>query len=272
MNITFLGQGAMGSRMADRLAAAGHAVRRWNRTGATESPSTAVKDADFVFAMLRDDAAAHSVWLDSETGALRGMRSGALAVDFSTLSPRGFAALHEAAINAGIAMLDAPVLGSRPQAELGQLIHLVGGTDADFATIQPILATMSAAQHHVGPAGTGAALKLVANALFGVQVALVAELFGKMRSLGLAPAAAFDLLGQTPVLSPAAKGAGSLMLAGRNDPLFPVELVAKDFGYVLGEQAATMPVTLAAAQLFDRALARGLGDANLTAVARLYDS
>lgn len=271
MNITFLGQGAMGSRMADRLVAAGHQVRRWNRTGTSTTPREAAQDADIVIAMLRDDAAAHSVWLDAETGALGRMRQDALAIECSTLSPAGMAELHMAAKDAGVGMIDAPVLGSRPQAEAGQLIHLIGGDANNVAAAQPLLADMSAAQHHVGLAGAGTALKLIANTLFGTQVALLAELLGRMSEFGLAPAAAIELLGQTPLLSPTAKGAAALILARQDDPMFPVELVAKDFGYALNN-TVTMPVSAAAAQVFHRAIAQGYGAANLTAVARLYGS
>ena len=272
MNITFLGQGAMGSRMADRLVAAGYQVHRWNRTGMSTTPREAAQDADIVIAMLRDDGAAHSVWLDAQTGALGGMRQGALAIECSTLSPAGMTELHMAAMDAGVGMIDAPVLGSRPQAEAGQLIHLIGGDAKYVVAAQPLLVSMSAAQHHVGPAGAGTALKLIANTLFGAQVALLAELLGRMKGLGLDPAAAVELLSQTPVLSPSAKGAGALMLARRDEPLFPVELVAKDFGYTIGAEAATMPVTNAAADVFATALQAGLGAANLTAVARIYEN
>jgi 3-hydroxyisobutyrate dehydrogenase len=271
MNITFLGQGAMGVRMADRLAAAGHNVTRWNRTGATQSPREAVANADIVIAMLRDDAASRSVWCDPETGALSAMKSGTLAIESSTLTVEWVNALAEAAHAQGVSFLDAPVLGSRPQAAAGQLIHLIGGTDADLARAAPVLAEMGAKQLHVGMVGAGAALKLMANTLFGIQVTAMAELIGRMPALGLDPTAAIALLAETPLLSPGAKGAAGLMLTGTHDPMFPVALVAKDFGYAIGDRAAQMPVSAAALSVFDRAAAQGLAEQNLTVVAQLYD-
>jgi 3-hydroxyisobutyrate dehydrogenase-like beta-hydroxyacid dehydrogenase len=118
--------------------------------------------------------------------------------------------------------------------------------------------------------GSGAALKLIANTLFGVQVAAVAELLGRMPSLGLNADHAISLLGQTPVLSPAAKGAATLMLSDMHVPMFPIALVAKDFDYAIGDHADTMPVAAAAMEVFSTAASRGLNDANLTAVATLY--
>jgi hypothetical protein len=117
------------------------------------------------------------------------------------------------------------------------------------------------------PGGCGAALKLVANTLFGIQVTAMAELLGRMSALGLDSAQAVELLGETPVLSMAAKSAAGLMLAGKTDPMFPVDLVAKDFGYAI---AGDMPVAAAALRVFARAQADGLGDRNLTAVSALY--
>lgn len=268
--ITVLGLGAMGSRMADRLAAAGYAVTRWSRSAAADiTPREAVAGADIALACLRDDDAACAVWLDPASGALAGLAPGTLAIDSSTLTPATMRSLGAAAEARGIAFVDAPVLGSRPQAEAGQLIALVGGSDAGVARAHPVLAALSPKQIHAGPLGAGAALKLVANTLFAAQVALIAELIGRGRQLGLDPAAMIAALGETPLLAPAAAGAAGLMLAGRDDPLFPIDLVRKDLGYALED--AAMPVAAGARAAFERAATAGLGGANISAIHRLYE-
>jgi 3-hydroxyisobutyrate dehydrogenase len=269
MQITILGLGAMGSRMADRLEGAGHVVTRWNRSGATLTPREAVADAEMVIAMVRDDAASADVWLGAD-GALAGMKPGALAIESSTISISAIKMLAQAMRVAGRDFIDAPVLGSRPQAEAGQLIHLVGGAADLVSKAIPVLAAMSASQLHAGPTGAGAALKLIANTLFGIQVAAVGELLGRMGHFGLDPAATVELLGRTPLLSPAAKGAAGLMLADAHDPLFPVELVAKDFAYAIGDGADMMPLARAALAVFEQALDSGLGARNLTVIAQHY--
>jgi 3-hydroxyisobutyrate dehydrogenase len=270
MNITFLGQGAMGLRMADRLETAGHSVTRWNRTGAMQAPRQAVRDADIVIAMVRDDAASADVWLDPAHGALGGMKPGALAIESSTLTQAQILRLSIAAAQGELRFIDAPVLGSRPQAETGQLIHLIGGEGADVAAATPILSVMGGKQLHAGPVGSGAALKLIANTLFGIQVTAMAELLARAATLGLDPTVTIDLLAETPLLSMGAKGAAGLMLANKQDPMFPVALVAKDFGYAIGDAGVHMPVATAALAVFDRAVEAGLGEANLTAVSSLY--
>lgn len=281
--IAFLGLGAMGSRMARHLVAAGHTVRVWNRTrqkagpvleaGATwsETPAIAATNADFVLAMVRDDQASEAVWLDPEKGALAALRPGAIALDCSTLSLPWVATLAATAEGKGVAFLDAPVVGSRPQAEQRQLIFLVGGADTAVASATPLLRAMGTMIHHLGPSGSGALTKLAANVLFGIQVAAMAEIIPMINAHGGTSARIIDALMATPVASPAAKAAAAGMLAEAFAPLFPVEIVAKDFGYAT-DAAGQTPIITATRAVFQSAIAAGYGEENLTAVIRLYSS
>lgn len=283
--VTVLGLGAMGSRMALRLIAAGHQVTVWNRsperlTAMAEAgaaiagtPRAAARAAEFVIAMVRDDAASEAVWLDRKTGALADLSAEAVAIESSTLSEAWIATLDAAMVASGIAFLDAPVAGSRQQAEAGQLIYFVGGEAPIFARAEPILAAMASAIHPVGPVGAGTSVKLAVNTLFGVQVAVLAEILGVLGQSGIGPARAVEVLGATPVCSPAAKGAAASMLARSFAPLFPVELIEKDFGYALASAEAAglaAPMTAAGRGVFAQAIQRGFGGDHLTAVARLY--
>ena len=283
--ITVLGMGAMGSRMAMQLLKAGHAVTVWNRTpdktlplvtaGAktAASPRAAVADAEFAIGMLRDDAASRQVWLQQDTGALAGLPKQALAIESSTVTVAWAQELHQAGRALGIACLDAPVAGSRPQAEAAQLIHLVGGEATAVAKATPILAAMGGAIHHAGPAGSGAAVKLAINTLLGVQLAALAELIGYLQRSGLDTAKAVDIVTSTPVCSPAAKAAAGAMLARNFAPMFPIELVEKDFAYALDSAAtidAPLPMAQAARRVLAQAMERGYGGDNITGLARLY--
>ncbi|MCA9701805.1 MAG: NAD(P)-dependent oxidoreductase [Myxococcales bacterium] len=279
--------GAMGSRMARRLLAAGHRVVVYNRSparcaalvdagaeAATSVPE-AVAGAAVVIAMVRDDEASRSLWLDPEHGALAAMGPGTLAVECSTLTPRWIDALARAMADRGVSFLDAPVVGSRPQADAGALVFLVGGEAGELERARPILATMGAAIHHVGAHGAGARLKLIVNGWFAVQVAALAELLGAAGPIGLEPAQTLEILGSLPITSPGLKGAGAAMLARQFAPLFPVELVEKDLGYLLSsaaEAGAETPLSTAARALYQRAEQAGLGGDNLVAVARLFES
>lgn len=283
--IAFLGLGAMGSRMAAKLIEAGHDVTVWNRTpdrgaalaaqGATVAPTpgAAAEGAAVVFSMVRDDAASEAVWFDETRGALGGLAAEAVAVECSTLSLKHVRSLAEAFEARGQAFLDAPLAGSRPQAEAGQLIFLVGGRMAALERARPMLEVMGGAVHHAGEAGAGAAVKLMVNALFGTQLALLGELIGFAGKAGLDPARAMEILGATPVCSPAAKGAAGAMLAGAFAPAFPIDLVAKDFGLVAQSAqavAAEVPVCAATGAVFRQGVAQGLGADNITGIVQLY--
>jgi 3-hydroxyisobutyrate dehydrogenase-like beta-hydroxyacid dehydrogenase len=129
-------------------------------------------------------------------------------------------------------------------------------------------------ENRIGAAsGTPAATRSPRQALIAMSRHFAKSsqaLVGRAPSLHLDPAAMIELLGETPLLSPGAKGAAGLMLAGNDTPMFPVELVAKDFRYAIGTCEGTMPVTAAALGVFERAATAGFAGANLTAVHRLY--
>jgi 3-hydroxyisobutyrate dehydrogenase len=279
--VAFLGLGAMGSRMAARLLDAGTTVRVYNRSRgprdalaargavAFATPAQAVAGADVVMAMVTDDEAARAVWLHPETGALAGLAEGATCVESSTVTP-GWIAELRGALSADHLLLDAPVAGSRPQAEAGQLTYLVGGPAEALERVRPLLAHLGGAIHHVGAApGAGAVMKLVVNGMFGVQIAALSELLGLAEAGGVGVERALSVLGETPILSPAMKGVGRLIRAGTYAPMFPVDLVEKDFRYVV-ETAGRAPVAEATRGVFRAAQAEGFGEENLHAVAKLY--
>jgi 3-hydroxyisobutyrate dehydrogenase len=283
--LAFLGLGAMGSRMATNLIKAGHAITVWNRdvskaealaaAGAkmAGTPKAAAIGADIVIAMVRDDEASDRIWLDAETGALSGMAQGAIAVESSTLTISHVKTLATAASQRGIRFLDAPVAGSRPQAEAGQLIFMVGGDEATLAAVEPVLKAMGGAVHHAGTNGSGAAIKLAVNALFGIQVAALAEQIGILQKSGIDAARAIEIIGATPVASAAAKVAAAGMLGGQFNPMFPVELVEKDFGYVEASASTIQskaPLAKATRSVMASAIAAGFGKDNLTGIVRLY--
>lgn len=270
MIITVLGMGAMGSRIADRLELVGHDVRRWSRSIGQGSARDAVAGAEIVIAMIRDDDAVRAVWLDPEHGALAGLEPGSLAIESSTLSPGFVTTLADAFAAAGQALLEAPVLGSRPQAEAGALIHLAGGPEQLLDRARPVLAALGTKQLHIGGYGAAARFKLACNALLAVQVATLAELTGALAGAGFAVADARALLAETPLLSPAGAAALTLMAAGRDEPLFAIELVAKDLAYAIDAAQMAMPLTQAAAGVFEGAIEDGLGSANITAVRRRF--
>lgn len=284
--IALLGLGAMGQRMARRLMDAGHELTVWNRSPAAanalidqgarwaQTPREAADGAEVVWSTVYDDAASRRVWLDPTDGAAAKLASGAIAVESSTLSVTWVVELAEAIAATNTCFVDAPMAGSRMQAEAGQLIFMAGGEPDVVDRLRPTLAAVGSAVHHVGTTSAGAWMKLTVNTLFATQVAAMAEQLGVLRKAGLDLPRAFDALRTMPVTSPAAAGAVSLMLARNFSPQAPVDLMVKDLGYALQcglHQGADMPLTTAVQARLLAAQAAGFGTDNVVAVARLYD-
>ncbi len=283
--VALLGLGAMGARMARRLLDAGFDLTVYNRSaepvaalvsaGAAraESPRAAAAAADVVLSMVTDDAASRSVWDAPETGVLAGLKRGALAIESSTVTPKRIAELDARVRAGGAALLDAPVAGSRPQADAGALIHLVGGRSADIERARPIFEALGQRVMHFGPVGAGATAKLAVNALFAVQVAAFAEVVELMTRGGLDRQTSIEQLSAMPITSPAIAGIARLMAADAHAPLFPIDLVAKDLRYARAtalEQGGPASLVTAAGHVFESARSAGLGASNISGVARLH--
>ena len=215
-----------------------------------------------------------AIWSDPESGALEGMADSALAIECGTLTVDWTRRLGDTLTARSLRFIDAPLAGSLPQAEAGQLIFFAGGPAVSVKAAQPLLLAMGKVVHHAGPAvGSGMAIKLMVNALFGLQVAAVAEVLALGEALGVPAHKGADILGETPVLSPVAKAAAAAMVARAYPPLFPIDLVEKDFGCVTAtaEGAGTaVPLSQAARSVFAKAKEVGYGGDNITGVAQLY--
>lgn len=282
--VTFLGLGAMGSRMAAKLIEDGHDVTVWNRTRSAAddlvrsgaklalTPAEAVNQAEFVISMVRDDKASEFIWLDEEQGALNAMQEGAVAIEMSTLTPSFIKQLDKAVRENGVSLIDAPVAGSRPQAEAGALIIMAGAEAEVLNKAKHVLTVLGQTIHHVGPVGSGSVLKLVVNSLFGIQAAAMAELIKYMDQQTLDLPKALNILSSIPVTSPAATGLSAQMLAENFTPLFPIELVEKDFSYMLDSAESlkvSTPLIQSTKHIFAEAIRQGYGDDNISGVIQM---
>jgi 3-hydroxyisobutyrate dehydrogenase len=280
--VAVLGAGQMGSRMVRRLLDAGHDVVVWDRTpgrvgplveagaGTAPTPREAALGAEVVLSMVRDAEASRAVWLADDLGALHGLRAGAVAVESSTTTVAWVRELAGRVAAEGRGFLDAPVVGSTPQAEAGALIQFVGGDAAVVDQVAPVLGAFAGTVRHVGEPGQAMALKLAVNALFAVQVAAMGELLGALRREGLDPAGVAQVLAELPPVSPALRGATAAMTSGQATPTFQVRLVEKDLRCALEMAAADgadLPLTTAVHAEFAARAAEGGGDLHITGVA-----
>lgn len=283
-NITILGLGAMGSRMAMRLLNTGHAVTVWNRTTnaaealvssgakAALTPAEAVVDADFVISMVRDDAASRYLWLDRNHGALAGMRSKAIAIESSTLTPGWITSLAADMRQQNIQLVEAPVSGSRKQIEAGQLAYLLGGDPSTVERCMPVLSVLGSKFHHLGNIGQGAIAKLATNALMAVQVTCLAEIIALLDEHSEDSGRILAAMSDTTVWPAIAGYLTTSMMQGDFTPQFTVELIEKDLSYALRdiEPDLNAPTISAACGAFQKAIAKGLAQQNMTSVVQLY--
>ena len=280
----FIGLGAMGGRMARRLLDAGYNLTVHDRAreraralepgGArfAETPKQVAAAADVVFSSLTDDAALEEVMLRPE-GALAGARPGTTFIEMSTVSPRSSQRLHEAAATRALAVLDAPVSGSTPQAEEGQLVILVGGREEVYRKYRPILDVLGKKSFYMGPAGAGTATKLCLNTLLGVGMQALAEAIALGLRGGLDQERLLQMLAETSVLSPSQNSKLEHARTGEYPATFPLRLMYKDFSLISQralELSVAMPSTAAAAQVcaVEHARHEAQGDEDFSAVIR----
>jgi 3-hydroxyisobutyrate dehydrogenase-like beta-hydroxyacid dehydrogenase len=220
-DVAMIGLGAMGSRIARRLLDAGQDVVVWNRTRAkaegfpriADTPAEAAREADVTITMVANPEALREVTKGIEPQVL---------IEMSTVGPD---AIHELAKTVP-RLLDAPVLGSRSEAEQGTLHVFVGGPQDLFERQEPLLVTLGTV-HHVGPLGAGASAKLVANSTLFGTLGLLGEALRLADRLGISREVTFEVLATTPVAAQAERRRAALE-ANDYPPRFPLSLARKD--------------------------------------------
>jgi 3-hydroxyisobutyrate dehydrogenase len=184
--IAFIGLGRMGHGMAGRYLENGFTVAVWNRSRAkaddlvargarwAHSPADAADGADAIVTMVADDEASRAVWLGKE-GAASTAKSGALAIECSTVSHRHALDLARELRERGLTYIDSPVTGLPDAAAGGKLTMLVGAEPADLERARPYLTPLSATIRHFGAVGAGTVYKLINNLMGAIQIAGIAE-------------------------------------------------------------------------------------------------
>lgn len=235
----FCGLGRMGLPMATRLLEAGHELVVWNRTveradslvarGAVlaEPPADVVGRVDAVITMLSDADALEQVVYGH--GGLATALAGHTLIEMSTVGPDAIGGLA-ASLPPEVGLLDAPVLGSIPAATDGTLKIFVGGEADLFERWRPVLEVMGTPRH-LGPQGSGAAMKLVANACLGVLMTGLGEALALADGLGLAEPDVLDVLADSPI-GVTVRSKRALIESGHYPPNFTVALAAKDLRLV----------------------------------------
>ncbi|MGQ7297954.1 NAD(P)-dependent oxidoreductase [Quadrisphaera sp. KR29] len=277
--VALLGTGIMGTGMARNIAGAGLPLTVWNRTReraepladvatVADSPAEAVRGADVVVVMLMDADAVLDVLAQAEPG----LREGVVVVQTSTIGPDGTRRVAAWAGEHGVALLDAPVLGTKGPAEQGKLVVLAAGPAAARETARPVLEAVGARTVESDEVGAGSALKLACNSLVASLVESVAESLVLARALGVDPHLVLKAVRGGAMDSPYVQVKGAAMLEDALDePAFPLAGAAKDTRLIV-EAARGAGVELAVAEAVQRRFAAavdaGQGGADIAATFR----
>jgi 3-hydroxyisobutyrate dehydrogenase len=269
-NVGFIGLGHMGGGMAARFLARGYSVygEERNRANADElvraglqwrdTPREVAEAADIVFTSLPDDGVLQQV-ASGPDGIIAGLGADKVWVDMSTVRPRVSSELAERVRAADATMLDAPVSGSVPQVRSGTLTIMVGGDEAAYARVEPVLRELGTPRR-VGENGQGLVLKLAINISLAVQMVAFAEGLLLAERAGLDRNLAADVMTQSAIGSPMLKARVPLVLDLPEDAWFDVALMQKDLVLAL-DTARELGVPLASAAVADELLtvARSMG-------------
>ena len=239
--VAVLGIGRMGGAMARALRAKGHDLVLWNRTPAAAAqlaseldartvgtPREAAAAAEICLTMLADGAAVDAVYSGPD-GLIAGAGPTNILIDASTVPPAILRAHAAAARAAGAGLLDSPVSGSVALAEAGKLTLMVGGEAADVERARPVLDGIGATVFHLGPLGSGCAMKLAVNTvIFGLNQA-VAEGLVLAEAAGIQRDRAYDVIAASAAGAPYVGYKRAAFLEPDTTPVgFALDLAAKD--------------------------------------------
>jgi 2-hydroxy-3-oxopropionate reductase len=227
-----------------------------------DEPCQVARACDVLITMLPDSADVEAVFLGDD-GALGGARSGWLAIDMSSISPRVARELNARVQAAGAEMLDAPVSGGDKGAIAGTLSIMVGGSDSAFARALPILQVLGQTIVHVGPPGAGQVAKVCNQVLVAGVIEAVSEALVLGAKAGVDPARIVDVLQGGLAATKVLEMRSSNFLGGHFEPGFRVRLHLKDLRNALElarEAGVILPVTVEVEQLMQRMRVAERGD------------
>lgn len=278
--IGFIGLGIMGQPMALNLVKAGYSVTVFNRTrskaepleraGAkvASSPAEAARDADFVMSIVSDTAAMEEVVL-GKGGVLEMVRSGAVLIDSSTISPTASRKFACQLAGKGAKMLDAPVTGSKHGAEKGELTFMIGGERETLEQAMPVLKVLGKKHIYCGPNGAGLSAKLAQNAIQAAMVEVFCEAFVLASKSGVSPQTMFEIVQSSMARAALTDFKAPFIFKGDFTPYFPLKWMHKDLTLAMEAayaQNVPMPATAAVKEVYAAAKAQGKGDLDYAAV------
>ncbi len=245
MKVGFIGTGLMGLPMAQRLLDANIELVAYNRTPAkleplraagaaiAEHPHEAIRACDCMILMLTDASAIRSVLLSDSS---RQQLPGRTVIQMGTIAPTDSRAIRDEVVAAGGDYLEAPVLGSIPEAKAGKLIVMVGGSPEQFQRWSELLQNFGSEPLLIGSVGAAAAVKLALNQLIGSLTAAFALSLGFVQRQGADVDLFMQILRDSALYAPTFdKKLQRMLNRNYSNPNFPTKHLMKDTELFIAE-------------------------------------
>ncbi|MEM9482699.1 MAG: NAD(P)-dependent oxidoreductase [Cyanobacteria bacterium P01_F01_bin.116] len=277
MNISFLGTGLMGAPMARQLQTAGHQVHAWNRNAEklapllidgikpAETALAAITASDLIVLMLTDAAAIQTTLLSPR---VKSHLQGRTVLQMGTISPQESKAIAQTVQTAGGDYLEAPVLGSIPEAKAGTLIVMVGATQTQFDQWLPVLKCFGPEPQLMGHVGAGSGVKLAMNQLIGTLTTAFSMSLGLVQQEAIDVDKFMGIVRQSALYAPTFdKKLGRMCDRNFANPNFPTKHLLKDMTlFVQSAETFNADVAASVAQIAQKAIEQGLADQDYSAV------
>lgn len=283
--IGFIGLGRMGVPILKHIMKKHGVTGIYNRTASRTHPYTVLDNirifqhpwevaqrCDVIFLMLSDSEAVSSVVLGKH-GLAENLGTGKIVVDLSTIHPDDSIKVAYEVRQKGAMYIDAPVIGSVPVAEKGELITVAGGEKDAFDAVLPVLQSFSSSVHHMGMNGSGLKMKLVNNLLMAGNLAILSECLLLGEKLGIERGKLLEILSGGAASSSILEIKRESLINEDFIPQFLLSHANKDIGYALdmaGKVRDPVPLSGQIAQFYSAAMSIGLGNLDFSAVLRAF--
>ena len=277
MKIGLVGLGRMGTAMSRRLREQGFDLVGWDANGDRNKalaadglriaghPQAVAAGSDIVISIITEDHGVRRIFTGAD-GFLSSNVAGKLFIEMSTLQPmtgRDLAPVVEAR---GARLIESPVLGTIPQVKDGKLFALVGGRAEDLERARPVLEKMTRRIAHMGPNGSGYAMKLAVNLGLGAYIQALSESLALGSKEGLTLEQMLDVLQEAPYASNWMKSKAGVMKGEKPEMTLDIRTLRKDIMSAVATGAlhgVPMPLSAATLTSVSAAVANGYGAGDL---------
>lgn len=284
MKIGLVGLGRMGRAMYARLTEQGCEVLAWDKSAAAmksaaerqmrlaDSPRAVAQHGDVMISTITEDHGVRAIYRDAD-GFLSGNVKGKLFIEMSTLQPMTGRELAPVVAAAGARLVDSPVFGTIPHVLQGKLYAMVGGTPDDLERARPVLSKLAHKIAHMGPNGSGYAMKLAVNLGLAAFIQATAESLALGTREGLKLEQMLDILGEAPTANGWFAGKKGALKGEPADVTLDIKTMRKDIMSVVATAVVGgtgMPLSSGVLASFSAAAASGWGDRDIGDLAKFF--